>query len=285
MRIGFFTAGSVGAGHLVRGVALERALRRVGFGGEYRMFGPALPFAAAARLGYETVPLEEGLLRDAVRAPESALARVLSRFQPDVLLVDLFWAPVHHLLPHLRCEAWLLVRCCPRAWFGGPPDTRWDPARFARIIGIEPLPHAAIRERVEPVVVCNPEECRPPGALRAHLEVPPGRPLVVAMHAGLPGEMAALAKAGGHGVVTCDLYTESALFPVAEWLRDADGVFAGAGYNSFWEARWLGWFERTVFTPFPRAVDNQGWRLATCSTYRMQQNGADTLARWLTSGR
>ena len=44
MKIGFFTAGTIGAGHLLRGMALERGLRRAGFGGEFRMFGPPEAF-------------------------------------------------------------------------------------------------------------------------------------------------------------------------------------------------------------------------------------------------
>lgn len=283
-RIAFFTAGNVGAGHLVRGVAVARGLARAGFRGAYRIFGPPLPFPVASALGYERVELVEAELRSAARAPQSALGRALSAFDPDVLVVDLFWAPVHHLLPSLRCEAWLLVRCCPRGWFGGPPDTRWEPARFRRVVGIEPVSHAAVREHIEPIVVCNAADCRPAGALRARLGVPEDRPLVVAMHAGERGELDRLAATGGDGVVRCDLFAPEALFPLAEWLGDADWILAGAGYNSFWEAVWLGRAQRTAFTPFPRAIDDQGWRLATCRAYRMRENGADVLARELLRG-
>jgi hypothetical protein len=59
MRIAYVTGGTVGAGHLVRGVAVGRALGRAGIDATYRMFGPALPFPVAPRLGYEPFPLEQ----------------------------------------------------------------------------------------------------------------------------------------------------------------------------------------------------------------------------------
>jgi hypothetical protein len=282
MRVAYFTAGTVGAGHLVRGFAIGRALARRGFAGEYRAFGPARPYPAAAWDGYEPLAIVEDELRDPSRARESDVAIALAAFRPDLLVVDMFWAPLHHLLPLAGCEAWLLGRACPRAWFTGLPDVRFEARQFRRIVAIEPFRHAALREQVDPVVVSNPDECRPPEALRERLGIPPDRPLVVAMHAGLPGEHAELTGAlRGEQPVRFDLFDEQALFPLAEWLPGADRVLCGAGYNAFWEARWLGYASRTRFTAFPRHIDDQAWRLATCASYPMRANGADTLAGWI----
>jgi hypothetical protein len=284
MRVAYFTAGTVGAGHLTRGVAIGRALRRAGVAADYRMLGPALPFPVAATLPYEVVPFTEAEVRSPVQIRLGALARTLTAFAPDVLIVDLYWAPLHHLLPLPGCETWLLVRSCPPAWFGGPPDTRWDPRRFARVVGIEPVAHAAVREHVAPVVVCNPDELRTPGSLRAHLGVAAGERLTVVAHAGAPGEIDALAQQAGPGVVRCDLFDDAALFPLAEWLRDADAVVAGGGYNTFWESRWLGWRDHTTFVPFARQIDDQRWRVTACADVPMTANGADVLAGWLRAG-
>jgi hypothetical protein len=284
MRIAYFTGGDVGAGHLMRGLAVGRALRRAGVAAEYRMFGPQLRFPIISTLDYEVVPLVPAELRDAALAPSSALGRAITAYAPDLLIADLYWAPLRHLLPIAGCEAWLLVRSCPPAWFGGPPDARFDPRLFARIIGIEPVHHDALTEHVDPVVVCNADECRPAGALRSHLGVAPGAPLVVITHAGVPGEIDQLADSASASVVRFDLHGDAALFPLAEWLGDADAVIAGAGYNSFWEAQWLGWAPRTTFTPFPRKIDDQAWRIGVCGWYRMRANGADTLAEWVRAG-
>lgn len=282
MRVAYFTAGTVGAGHLVRGFAIGRGLRRLGFTGEYRAFGPPRPFPAAAWDGYESLQIVEDELRDPARSRETDVAVALTTFRPDLLVVDMFWAPLRHILPLPGCEAWLLARICPRAWFTGHDDVRFDARQFGRVIAIEPFRHAALRERIDPVVVSNPDECRPPTALRERLGLASGRPLVVAMHAGLPGEHAQIAGAGrGEDPVRFDLFDEEALFPLAEWLPGADRVLCAAGYNAFWEARWLGYASRTRFTAFPRRIDDQAWRLATCAAYPMRANGADTLAGWM----
>jgi hypothetical protein len=283
MRVAYFTGGTVGAGHLVRGVAIQRALARQGFGGTYRAFGPSLPYPVASGTGHQALAMDEGELRDPSRARVGEVAAALHAFRPDLLVVDMFWAPLRHILPLPECESWLLVRTCPRFWFVGPRDTPFEPRQFRRVIAIEPFRHAALRESIDPVVVCNPEECRPREALREHLGAPADRPLVVVMHAGRPGERARLeAEARGEHAAALDLYEPRALFPVAEWLSGADRVFCGVGYNAYWEARWLGYAARTRFVPFPRKIDDQAWRLARCGGYAMRGNGADTLAGWLT---
>lgn len=286
MRIAYFTAGTIGAGHLVRGIGVGRALARAGVRAEYRMFGPRLPFAAATRADYSTIEVRPDELRDPRAAPSSTLAGALEAFAPDLLLVDMFWAPLRRLLPLRACESWLLVRRCPPQWFAGPAGLPFAPSQFRRIIGIEPIEHPALHEVIAPVVVCNPDECRPRGALRERLGVPDGRRLVVIAHAGLPEEMARLdpgLDADGPGappfVHRFDLFDPQAPFPLAEWLGGADAVVCASGYNAFWEARWLGWLERTRFTAFARQIDDQAWRLAHCARHEMRENGADVLAR------
>jgi hypothetical protein len=124
VKVAYFTGGTVGAGHLVRGLAIGRGLARAGFAGEYRMLGPALPFPVArSSSGYETVEIQnDRTLRDRHLAQMSGLAQRLQALSPDLLLVDLFWAPLYWVLPSLSCEAWLLVRTCPPVWLQGPPD-------------------------------------------------------------------------------------------------------------------------------------------------------------------
>jgi hypothetical protein len=256
-----------------------------------RLFGPALPFAAAAQGGYQPVAIEPLLLRDRARAQESALAAALRGFAPDLLVADCYWAPLAHLLPLPGCEAWLLARWLPATWFSGPPEARFEPRRYRKILAIEPhrVPHAT--GLVPPVVICNPGEARPPGSLRAHLGVPSGQRLRVVAHAGLPGEAQTLAAgAGANGApggtfsAVLSLHDADALFPLAEWLGDADEVVSAAGYNSYWEARWMGTTARTRFTALDRQRPEQEWRLRACGGVSMRDNGADVLAAMITAG-
>ncbi len=287
MRVAFVTGGTVGAGHLVRGLALRRGLARAGFAGEYRMLGPALPFPlATAEAGYQPVEIKEDLrLREARQAAESDLARALLAFAPDLVVVDLFWAPLRWVLPHLAAEAWLLVRTCPAPWLSSRLGMPFAPEQYARIVAIEPIEHPEIGETIDPLVIANPEECRPPTALRERFGVPLEEPLQVVLHAGLPGELARLAPPGEPAhTLTLDLHGADPLFPACEWLGGADRIVCGAGYNSFWEAHWLGYAPRTRFVPFARSIDDQAARIERFSGHRPRENGADVLARWIAGG-
>jgi hypothetical protein len=283
MRVAFFTGGTVGAGHLARGIAVGRALARAGFGGSYRMFGPRQPFAAGARDDWEAVDIRPDLLGAPEAAPHTELAQRILAFAPDLLIVDMFWAPLRYALPSLACERWLLLRSFPSPWLVGPPGAPFDAGQYSRIVAIEPVSAPAITHTIDPIVLVNPDEQKPRGALRRRLGASDDQRLVAVMQAGVPGERAQLAPAPKTNelLVTLDMFAAEALFPAAEWLGDCDAIHCGAGYNSFWEARWLGYAARTMFTPFPRRNDDQGWRLTRCIDHPMLANGADTLARWI----
>ncbi|PRQ02461.1 hypothetical protein ENSA5_22790 [Enhygromyxa salina] len=288
-RVAYFTAGTVGAGHLVRGEAIRRGLARAGFTGEVRSFGPATGFDGWLSGDHLSVEVrDDPMLADPDLAPRSALGRALLDWQPDLVIVDMFWAPVRHLLARLGCPAWLLVRACPPVWLTGAGAVRFDPGAWDRIVAIEPIGAEVLTHAIDPIVIANPNECAGPGRLRELLGAPDDRPLVVVSHAGKPaerGELEARAQArapAGATVVRLDPDGPGrGLFPAARTLGGADLVVSGVGYNSFWEAHWLGWHERTEFCPFARSIDRQGLRLARFRGHRARANGADTLAQWV----
>ena len=123
------------------------------------------------------------------------------------------------------------------------------------------------------MVVVNPEERRPAGALREALGVPRDEPLHVVHQAGEPGEWSRLAATSSQRPlhvfapvtrygppVPADagihVHDGDAFFPLAAWLGDADVLHTGAGYNAYWEARWLGYDAKTTFMPFRRNIDD-----------------------------
>ena len=79
MKVAFFSAGTVGAGHLMRGIALRRGLARAGFQGDYRVFGPPRPFRVAGEQdGHEAVEIRnDATLHDRNLAQVSRLAEAL----------------------------------------------------------------------------------------------------------------------------------------------------------------------------------------------------------------
>jgi hypothetical protein len=283
MRIAYFTAGTVGAGHLVRALSIHRGLRRAGFHGEFRAFGPDIPFPATDGGPYESITVDAEELTNPFTAPDSHLASRLDEFRPDLLLVDMFWAPVMYLLPLKDCEHWLLVRRCPEIWLEGNESVPFDSTPYDRIIGIEPMERPEFTHQLEPIVICNPNECRPRSALRDRYHIADENHLTIVAHAGVPGEIDEIIVDAVVGTTTVnfDARAPSALFPLAEWLTGADVICTGAGYNSFWEAKWLGYHDRTRFTAFDRHIDDQEWRLKQCADYTPRENGADQLARWI----
>lgn len=297
-RIAYFTAGTVGAGHLARGLAIERALARAGSPATFTLIGPPTTLRLAHRAPYHAVAMDPAELSHPERARQSVLARTLRELAPDVLLVDLFWAPLRHLLPLSGCEAWLLLRRTPLVWFVGPKGLPFEPSQYTRILGIEPgLEAPRLDATLAPIVGVNPDELRPPGALREHLGVSASQPLHLIHQVGAPGDWRKLLDIRPErpvhvlapGLTPDDvgvaegihLRDGEALFPLAAWLGDADAIACGAGYNAFWEARWLGHATRTTFVPFVRTIDDQAWRLRTCWDHTPEENGADVLVRWL----
>lgn len=146
------------------------------------------------------------------------------------------------------------------------------------------MPERGTRESIDPLVVCNPEECRPPGALREHFAVPPDQPLLVVSHAGERREAEILEGIAGPQARTLNLFEPGALFPAAEWLPGADSLVCGAGYNAFWVAHWLGYAPRARWVPFARPIDDQRLRAENAPVASPRENGADTLARWILAG-
>lgn len=284
-RVAYFTAGTVGAGHVVRGEAVRRGLRRAGFEGAFRAFTPPSTFTVGPPEEREEVVVRgDPLLADPARALGSALGQRLRAWAPDLLVVDMFWAPVRHLLAHLPCPAWLLVRACPPVWLQGRGDVRFEPGAWDRIIEIEPLGLPVATHRLDPIVVVDPDEREPATALRQRLGVPARESLTVIVHAGEPGEMDALRRAaeGSPTDHTLELDLHAAgPFPAAAWLGGADRIVAGAGYNTFWEAKWLGHGPRCTFLPFERTIDRQRLRVEVLGRHAPATNGANTLAGWI----
>ncbi len=237
---------------------------------------------------YHGVTIDRDELVDPARAPSSELARTLDLLAPDLLVVDMFWAPLVRLLPRAGCEAWLLVRRSPPAWLVGHAKMPFERAAYARVIAIEPGVDAG--EAIDPIVAIDRGEVLPARALRDRLGVAGGARLDVVVQAGAPDEWRALVRdapgavhvftLGGarHDDVPANVRVHDDLFPLAPWLVGADAITSGAGYNSFWEARWLGHAARTRFVAFARPVDDQAWRMRAHADHTPRANGADTLA-------
>ena len=290
-KVVYVTCGSLGAGHLVRGIGLARALERAGARFDFRIISPIeAPGAMREALepyGPTLCPVDSKEVLDPSRALGSKLAQALRAAKPDLLIVDLFWAPLLHIREQLSCDAWLLVRSCPPIWLVGNAQVRYLASQYQRVIGIEPVLHDEIREHISPMVVCDRDDAKSRAAFCERFGADTNKEVVAISHAGLPGEIDKLKQAKDSGdisVVRLDLHQNDAVFPIAPWLANVDRVYCSAGYNSFWEAKWLGFAERTTFSVFKRKIDDPLWRVKSNRDVVMHENGADVLANMIIKG-
>jgi hypothetical protein len=275
-RIAYVTAGNLGCGHLVRGIAIRRALRRLNYRCDFGIFAPAprnLDIDESIRSEISFVAMPERELNQRARARHSALRIALTRFRPDLVVVDMFWAAMFHVLRSLAVPAWLLVRKVPNWWWRVDRTISFDSRQYERVFRIEPCSLPMESTALNPLVVCNLNECAMPHELRAHWPGAAGS-LEVLVHAGRAGERQTLANLAAPGRPLRTI----ARFPACRWLPAADRIVCAAGYNSFWESKWLGYFAKCTFLPFTRSADDQAWRLHACSQVLMSANGADELA-------
>lgn len=281
MRIAYFTSGTIGTGHVMRGLAIGRALKRNGCLSNFRIFSPITLSAAPPAWGdQQKIELNSYELDDPGTAPKTEMFRALQNFAPDLILVDLFWAPLRHILPQLNCEAWLLLRKHPRWWFSGTKSRPFAPSLFSRILGIEPFSPQFAIESLDPVTICNPDECVSEGRLRERTGIRAPETVAIDIFSDR-SDLTVGGPIGPGSFIRWNIRDPEVPFPAAEWLSTAGKVVSGAGYNSFWEAAWLGYANRSVFVPVPRPIDDQKWRLTTLRGYHVVRNGADTLAHWI----
>lgn len=290
MRVCYFTAGSHGAGHLVRAVALQRAIVRGGHAHDITLdvVAPASPLLSRL-LGPNAhgVVIDAAELRDPARAVNSAVAHTIAALRPDVVVIDVFWVPL--VFVPLPCPAWLLLRSVPAAWLVGPKEARFDPRRYERVFAIEPAPGLEAFEAVAPVVVSTAEERLPRRALAERLGIAADAPLNVIVQGGL-GSDAGVLEAAAHDVDDghwhrLDMGAADAPFPAAPLLAEADRIVAAPGYNTFWEAQLLRFSQRTTWVPIRRQLDDAAWRASLKGNEAIAGNGADTIVAALAEAR
>lgn len=291
MHVAYFTAGTHGAGHVVRGLALRRAVERLGRGdARVSLVCPESVFQQRLAPDAHTFAGEVDLWRDATRADESRLARVLRDLAPDLIVVDLFWVPI--ALMTLPAPTWLLLRSVPGVWLRGPREAPFDATRHARIIAIEPAPGLEAFEPLPPIVYEDPAIVGSRDVLADLADLAGARgdeALEVVAVAGVAEDRDRVdAVAGGTAKqVRFDLSADpEPLFPLSHNLRHlgpADRLVACAGYNSFWEAQYFGYGDRVSWVAGQRVIDDQRWR-ASLRPERPRANGADVLARAVAAG-
>ena len=185
LKIAYFTAGSSGAGHWMRGLAIRRP-------GTSRVPGrfsdvSAPPCGAAPPPGTAIERSGSPCRSCTTREGDGERQRQVVEFSPDLLLIDVFWSALRWVLPLPGCGAGLARPHRPPRLANSPGG--WGPVRGGgsrTYLKIEPFPGPGQTEdeveEIDPIVVCNPDECRPLGQVRERLLVPRHLPVNIIAH-------------------------------------------------------------------------------------------------------
>jgi len=251
------------------------------------------PFAAlAGRLGTTlvTVPLEDDVALGPARYRDSALYKAIIEYNPDVLVVDLYWFPLDPFIRDLPCKKIILIRQVEPRFFGmALPDRElaFRPGDYDLVLRTEPgfeLPFPSLE--IDPMIIRNHEEIMDANAARANLGLATGDRACLFAFNGNESEGAKAWKSfsyleeEGWKVVRSD-NRQGGLFQAVVWYNAFDMLVCGAGYSAFWEAQYFN--KEACFVPYPRRFEDQARRIALCSDYTPESNGADQLVQIILS--
>ncbi len=293
MRVLFFSAGATGSGHIVRGLSVAAALRRAGLHHDYAILTTATPYAELARrLGVpiQEIPFEMEEASESAHYRDSRTFMAISAFNPDILIVDMFWLGLHASARELPCRKVLLTfQFDPAFYHIRTPnnDFRFRPEDYDLLLRTEPgyaVPFEATE--INPMVLRNHDEILGKDAARADLGLENAERSCLFACSGESGQVEAVWKSFSYlqdegWTVYRAQHREGGLFPTIDWFAAFELLVCGAGYNAFWEARWMR--KEAFFVPFPRLREDQARRPALFSDYQVQVNGADQLVGMLTS--
>jgi hypothetical protein len=282
MKIVYYTSGISGSGRIVTGISIGNAFRRKGMDVDFTILSSS-PFAALADdYNHEEIPLEDEFSLSADRCRSSALYSTLERLQPDILLVDLQWYPLHHFIIELPCKKILLCRQVDDRFFSLPlhdGPLEFERSRFDLVLATEPFESIIPMTRINPIVIRNRDEILSRHEALKRLGLDEARPNCLFAFNGHPDDFRRTRKKysyleDSYRMVYSTNYREG-LFPAADYFNAFDFIVCGGGYNQFWEVIYFD--KEAVFEPTATVFEDQARRIRECQEYYFDENGADQL--------
>ncbi len=289
MRVLYYTGGTTGSGHLVRGLTLANAFRRAGAPVDFSILSVNTEYGRFAEI-FEVplvqIPPEDETALGPDRYRGSALYRAIEAAAPDVLVVDIHWFALDSFIRELPCRKVILIRRIDPRYFRfrvADRELAFRPGDWDLVLRTEPgfdLPFPS--ESVEPLVLRSRDEILTAADARADLGLGPEDRACLFAFSGGVGKGAeswssfSYLEDEGWKVIRSD-NREGGLFPAVDWYNAFDLVVCGAGYNAFWEARYFR--KEAFFVPCETRFEDPVGRIALCSDYDFEENGADQAVR------
>jgi hypothetical protein len=284
MKILYYTGGMSGSGHIVRGVAMGNALRRKKIECEYAILSGREFADLASGFRHIIIPPEESKALSRERFQSSELYRAIRNFDPDVMLVDLYWFPMHFFIDELKCKKLLLCRQIEDRFFKiRLPDQTLvlNPLQYDLIIKTEPFESGISMRGINPVVIRNRDEILSRERALERLGVDSEGPICLLACNGTEGEYETIKNKyshmedTGYRMIYSTNYSGRGFFPIVDYYNAIDFIIAGAGYNQFWEIIYFD--KEAVFIPQGRKFESQEKRVRECQEHYFTENGADQL--------
>jgi hypothetical protein len=284
MKILYLTSGATGAGRVVRGIAIGNALKRKRVDCDYAVISGS-PFASLVDqldIRHLDIPLEPVERFSSKECRDTIFYRTLVSENPDIILVDLIWFPLHHFIEELGCKKVFLCRQVDKSFFAiDVPENpiSFRPQDYDLVLGIEPFRGAAPMRQINPILLRNRDEILSRERAVVELAVDSEQPVCILSYSGHPGDFERVKKDYSYLESEYQMvYTtthDKGIFPIVDFYNAADFVVCGAGYNSFWETVYLG--KEAHFVPIEARFESGNKRVEEYRDYRFEQNGADQL--------
>lgn len=283
MRIVYYTSGVTGSGRLVKGISVWNALCRKNINAEFTILHHSDFILPQSGCNFLKIEIEDEINHSIYNYHDSILYRTLSHLDPDILLVDILWFPLHHFIGTLRCRKIFLFSQVNDSFFSLPMpegERSFRPDDYDRLISIEPLPVGIPLQKINPLIIRNRNEILPREDAVNKLGLSENKKNCLFAFNGEPGEferiknMYSYLENEGYAMMYSTNYKDG-LFPAVDYFNAFDMVICGAGYNAFWEAIYFD--KEAIFVPVPRSFENQQARIDLCQEYYFDENGADQL--------
>jgi hypothetical protein len=288
MKILYLTSGSTGAGRVVRGIAIGNALKRNHIECDFTIVSgsPFSRLAETLNIHHLDIPLEPVEHFSKHKCRDTAFYKTLLSQDPDVILVDLIWFPLHHFIEELECKKVFLCRQVDESFFSiDLPDNpmTFHPESYDLLMGIEPFQSSIALRFIDPLVLRNREEILSRAQACERLGIDPDERTCILAYSGHPGDFERVKTKYSYleseYQMVCTTTYERGIFPVMDYYNCADFIVCGAGYNSFWEAAYLD--KDALVVPTHARFESGKRRIEECWDYRFERNGADQLAEMI----
>ncbi len=283
MRVVYYTSAVTGIGRLIHGIAIGNALKRRGITCDYTMIHSSSRGHLAEGFDQRWVPVETEDDLAPGRFLRSVLYKTISKLKPDILLVNHQWFMVHHFIRDLPGQKIYLSDQAFDDHFtvplpGGP--LVFDPARYDRVLAIEPFSSAVPMDRINPLIMKNRDEILSREEALSALGLDgAGKVALYSFSAYEEDYDRYLEKYSYLGKEYRLFYSSTVrggLFPIIDYFNAFDLLVCGAGYNQVWEANYFR--KKAHFEALDVQYSDQRRRIRASESFTFVENGADQLA-------